>query len=76
MNLSEFQERVVDLYLLEGHLNGIELTDKQREHLVEMLKQVGKESLTFRLVCISSCLSHLPVSLSANLSVCRVATAT
>ncbi|XP_012942004.1 probable cytosolic oligopeptidase A [Aplysia californica] len=47
-NLTEFQRRLVDVYLLEGRLNGIELSAADRSQLVEALKLIGKESHNFR----------------------------
>ncbi|GFO38354.1 oligopeptidase a [Plakobranchus ocellatus] len=47
-NLSEPQRRLVDLYLLEGRLNGMELAAADRRRLVEILKLISDEGSNFR----------------------------
>ena len=43
----------MDLYLLEGRLNGMELPDADRRRLVEALKLISDEGSNFRLSWIT-----------------------
>ncbi|CAH1793755.1 unnamed protein product [Owenia fusiformis] len=47
-NLNNFQERLVDMYLLEARLNGIELQGTNRKRFVETLKKLSNERHNFR----------------------------
>ncbi|KAH9514402.1 hypothetical protein Btru_025153 [Bulinus truncatus] len=48
VNLTDYQRRLVDLYLLEGKLNGMELPAADRSRLLEMVKLITQESNNFR----------------------------
>lgn len=47
-NLTDFQRRLVDLYLLEGRLNGIELHGNEKQRFVDTLKVLALERTNFR----------------------------
>ncbi|KAK0056165.1 oligopeptidase A [Biomphalaria pfeifferi] len=48
VNLNEYQRRLVDLYLLEGKLNGMDLPSADRARLLELVKLITQESNNFR----------------------------
>ena len=47
-NLTEFQQRLVSLYLLEGRLNGIELQGSEKRRFIDTLKVLALERSNFR----------------------------
>ncbi|XP_076435405.1 uncharacterized protein LOC143275299 [Babylonia areolata] len=47
-NLTEFQQRLVSLYLLEGRLNGIELQGSEKRRFIDTLKVLALERTNFR----------------------------
>lgn len=47
-NLTEFQRRLVSLYLLEGRLNGIELQGSEKRRFIDTLKVLALERTNFR----------------------------
>ncbi|KAL5018692.1 hypothetical protein ScPMuIL_004414 [Solemya velum] len=47
-NLTEFQQRLVQLYLLEGRLNGIELQGNDKKLFIETLRKLSEEKNNFR----------------------------
>ncbi|KAK7480477.1 hypothetical protein BaRGS_00028294 [Batillaria attramentaria] len=47
-NLTEFQQRLVALYLLEGRLNGIELQGAEKRRFIDTLKVLALERTNFR----------------------------
>ncbi|XP_059139670.1 oligopeptidase A-like [Physella acuta] len=47
-NLTAHQKRLVDLYLLEGKLNGMELSSTEKTQLLEIAKLIKQEGNNFR----------------------------
>jgi oligopeptidase A len=47
-NLTEYQQRLVSLYLLEGRLNGIELHGVDKSRFIDTLKILAQERSNFR----------------------------
>uniref|UniRef100_A0A0B7A5S5 oligopeptidase A n=1 Tax=Arion vulgaris TaxID=1028688 RepID=A0A0B7A5S5_9EUPU len=47
-NLTEYQQRLVDMYLLEGKLNGIALSAAERDRLVNFARTIRVESRNFK----------------------------
>ncbi|CAG5135508.1 unnamed protein product, partial [Candidula unifasciata] len=79
-NLSEYQKRLVDLYLLEGKLNGMELPAAERGRLAEFARLIREGSRSFRNkvhitqemfshdVTDFSCLQEMPWPILAQMS--------
>ncbi|CAL1542791.1 unnamed protein product [Lymnaea stagnalis] len=79
-NLNEYQRRLVDLYLLEGKLNGMELPAADRARLVDTVKLITQEASNFRnkvRICTEMfshdvtnfrCLEEMPWPLLAQMS--------
>lgn len=42
------EQRVLDKYLLEAHLNGMELSKKDQDYLQTLLSNIEKEKGNFR----------------------------
>lgn len=47
-NLTEFQRRLTEMYLLEARLNGVELVGSDRKRFMETLKRLSVERSNFR----------------------------
>lgn len=47
-NLTAHQKRLVDLYLLEGKLNGMDLSSTEKAQLLEIAKLIKQEGNNFR----------------------------
>jgi Zn-dependent oligopeptidase len=48
LKLSDAQRRITDKYLLEAKLNGIELSGKKKEQLIETVNQLNRSRAEFR----------------------------
>lgn len=46
--LDSYQQQLVNLYLLEGHLNGIEISGSSRKKFIDILRKLTRERNTFR----------------------------
>lgn len=49
-SLSESEGRLVDLYLLEGKLNGVELAEEDKTKFLQTLHQLSEHRSSFRLI--------------------------
>jgi len=47
-NLNEFQQRLVDYYLREGRMNGVETLGKDRTKFMELLHQLVEDKKMFQ----------------------------
>ena len=47
-NLTEFQQRLVDMYLMECRLNGINLQGSDKKRFIQTMKVLTSEKFNFR----------------------------
>jgi oligopeptidase A len=66
-NLTEEQLRIVDKYLLEGRLNGIELSGYNRSHFWNVVTKLAEQKYFYRSISINN---SLPCVLVTNNSCC------